>query len=1315
MDSISKVGLEQSMDISRSAAGSNKNLFSKIIEQESANVLLDGRNRYGESGQLRQSDDAIAVKTPDKIMAGNDPEYEQSPEPMVAIPESPLESNKIQPSAEVAENAPGIIRDEHQVILNVEYERFVLNDGLLGYSDSQRLFIPLSEISRTLDFNINVNAEKGTASGWFISEDRTFSLDMSKGRVVTGPKTLAVPSDGIAAADGEIYVDSSLLSQWFPVDFQLDFANQSIAVNPREKLPFQKRIEREQGWIRLEGQSDDGTRFPRKNSEYGMLSVPFADLGLKTSYSDRDDGNDGYKTDFYLSAKGDFGKMNSEVYFSGNDKEGVDTSRITLRRKDPNAQMLGPLKATGISAGDIRVAELPMIGGGLERGIGVTNAKILRPREYDTTYFEGNLPPDWDVEVYRNGTLVGSQRVGIEGQYSFSDVPVYYGKNDFKLVFYGPQGQERIETKTINVGNDLLKKGEHEYQITLSQKNAQVYDPDETIDLEDEDTPKLNFLYSYGLGGNLSVGGGLSSQEVGGDRHNYLNFGAKKSFDNLYLSGDFLQDTRGGNAVEMLAQTGINDISLRFKKRFYNGLDTTSGSLNDLKSQTAVSASGKIDKKGELPDIPYTLSYGETEKDDSTYRYLDGRLSANIKNINLSSGLRWSENDESDDAASWTGDFQTTAQLGDFRLQGRLTYDLDPDPTLTAAELSNFLRIDDNLSAELSLSKYMDDQKELAGTMGLNWKHDNFTLSPQFSYDDRGNWQAFLGISTSFGMEPRSGKLKASSTRMADSGAVSARVYHDKNYNGTFDAGDEHIDGAVVKAVQSDKKAESDETGVAFLTGLQKYKPTDIVLDKSTLEDPFWEPIAKNLSIVPRPGHVEQIDIPVVTTGEIDGRIVIESEDGEKKYLSNVKVQLIDEKGKMVQETRSAYDGFYCFQKILPGKYSVQVTPEDDQNIDSASQEVKIDSEGALALGNDITLKSREIRMADEKPVELENQSQVAMGESPRQATDKVDPLRRPGIAQAMQGRAPILEPQIPMAPSASFDILKAEPPKQRPLEIKSLKDEPVAPQVPVLNSSLSPRFGLHLSSYRTQEKAAAGIKYLMDKYKGILDDADFTIKKVHVSKEKGVWYRVVAGAFDTKEQLKTMQNRIKMASPYAKIITLDGNNEGRVYKGVHLTSFRTVKKAKLSIEELKNQYPSLLKETQFTIKEKDLGPEMGKWNRVIAGNFSNNEEAQTLARKIKMKTPYCKDIELQKQEQFGIHLASYRSSANAYKGLRVIQKKLGPLLNNEEISLRKVNLGPEKGIWYRIIAGEFEEKNSGEDLKQTLKQMNQYAHIIKF
>lgn len=1305
-----------------------------------------------------------------------------------------LPTQEIDPAVTSTEDAPFKLSDESYLLLNLNYGKNILGENIVGYGDLQNLFLPLGELSRTLDFSINTDADKGTAKGWFISEGRTFNLDLTKMEVMVDGKKEQIPEKSVMVADDDLYVDSKLLSKWFPVDFNFDYSKQSIGIEPREKLPFQNRMEREQGWDISRRRNSNDTKFPREKSEYDFLGPQFVDINVGASYT-KNTRNGDQQTDsnFNLLSRGDLAKMSSEIYLAGNSRDNLNDARFTLERVDPDKNLLGPLKATSIAAGDISPPRLPEIGGSTrEKGISISNKEMNRSSDFDTTFFEGSLLPGWDVEVYRNDSLMASKRVGEDGKYYFGDMPIYYGKNDYKLVFYGPQGQKRIETKSIDVDSNVLKKGRGEYNISLTQKNTDVYDP-EKQHYRDMGTSKVDATFDLGINEKLSMGVGISSQEVESDRHNYLNLNAKGSYKNIRLRGDYIKDTQGGDAITGLAQTQVKGVDLNLKQKVLNDL------RNNNYLQTDIAASGIIRDLSFLPDLRSGLFIQDLDGENFHETSVGSSIATNIDNTKLSNylNLRKTSND-SGDSTSLNGNFQISSEIKDLRIGGSLDYDIKPETEITAAELSGTYNITDNLSSSVNLKKTMQEDEDFEGTLKLNWNRNNgkFIISPSVSYDTDDNFKAMLNFSTSLGIDPKTKKINSSSTPMGENGMALINVYQDKNNNSIFDQGDEIIKGATVKAVQSHIKAETDADGDAVFTGLRNYLPTDILVDKATLEDPFWEPKIEGVSIVPRPAHIHDIFIPVIETGEIDGTVYREMKDGTEIPFTNVRMQLTDEKGNVVQETRSKYDGFYLFEKIPLGNYQVRVDPLELEKKGLGEvllSDMNIKTEDNVLSGNNLhlALLSKETKPEGtvEKPLiaaKMENtesaeaipKTTVGVAQTdktdPKGTTAYTEPSNKPDVIIPAGGPDKVAvkeptslgatgEPKVAKAvpemdsaktaPGPSVGVVQTDKTDQKETtahtESAKKTDGIIPAAVPVKEGVKAPtpsleaadepkvdkavpkkdvaraaaekteavvphheRFGVHLSSYRTSEKAIAGIDDLRKKYKNILGDAEFTVKRVHVSDEKGTWYRVFAGVYDDKEKAEQLKNKIKMAEPYCRVLSLGSKSDAETNKGVHLTSFRTTRKAKLSIQELKEQYPVILKNADFTIKSVDLGPEKGKWERVIAGNFSNEADAKRLAKRIKMNSPYGKTMQVEENEEFGVHLASFKTCEKASRGLKILQKKFSSTLNNDDFSIRRVDLG-EKGIWYRIFSGRFKDENSAVSTMNSLKSMKQYARIV--
>lgn len=1234
---------------------------------------------------------------------------------------SQADTSMIQATSPATDKGP-VISDDNLLVLNVTYNNHVLNNGMAGYGDEGKVFLPLDEMARTLDFNIDVDYKAGKAQGWFISEDRKLYLDLDKGQIVTDGREYDVPEGSIVAGEGDIFIDSKLMGVLFPVDFNTNFSEMSLEIEPREKIPFQEKLDREAKWNRINPYAETQPELPRRESRYKLFSTPFVDFTLRSDYS-KNDRSTSAQGGYSILSKGDLGYMSSEVFISGDNKKSLQNFRIALERSDPNAGLLGPLKATNLALGDISTPSFPIIGGvRKETGVSVSNMELNRPSEFDTTNFNGTITPGWDVELYRNEILIETHRVRSDGRYSFEEVPVYFGSNDFKLVFYGPQGQKRVETKQINVGDQMLKQGKGAYQLAVSKKNDELWDPGNKPPKPDQGGLKAVAKYEAGLSKNISLSSGLSSEEVKDQRHNYINAGMRGSFSGFSLNSDYIHDTAGGDAVQVLGQTRLGPVSLRAKQEVFSNFTDPEDNLDPKTALTDISLNGTIPGNGTFPSLPFSLTYRDTKREFSHEKILGTRLSANFKNLNLNQYLEVKDDSKFGKASpEIKGYVQGTSQIGPLRTRGIVNYEIEPETEITGVGLSNLYRINDQLSSELILNHELQYTDTSKARLKLNWNNGKFILSPEIYADTQGNYGGLLSFNMSFGQEPRSGRIKASSNSIADTGGVSARVFNDKNLNGVFDKGDEPIKGAEVKAPQSHKKALTNDEGIAFLTGLTKYKPTDVNLNTDSLEDPFQEPLAKGNSIVPRPGHVDLMEIPVVTTGEVDGTIFKEGTDGVRIPLANRTIQLLDPEGKVTDEVRSEYDGFYLFMKVKPGQYTVRIKPDDEPgkgyipSSGSVSAPIKIGKDGTVASGNDILFKiseEKETRVA-KASINTKPGTLAPMGEKATAADHTFS--RDLSLANESKGIAKTVEtPHLRFLPPEKEKTGPVhETAKDNNIAIvkEDLRVEKTAFIPPAdeksQKSDYQQKYGLHLTSYRTPQKAVQGIGFLRNKYQTLLGKTDFSVKPVDLGPEKGKWYRVIAGSFGTLKETEALGNRIKMQSPYCRVVSTGDNT------GVHLTSFRTEKKAAESIKELKAQYPNILGNISFSIQDEDLGPEKGKWKRVIAGNFQDREEAKALAQKIKRIKPYAMPVGVEKKSSTGIHLASFRTSKKADEALEKLHKKFPGLVADKSLFIRQVDLGT-KGTWYRVIAGSFENREDADSTIRNLISRNQYAAPVK-
>jgi len=97
-----------------------------------------------------------------------------------------------------------------------------------------------------------------------------------------------------------------------------------------------------------------------------------------------------------------------------------------------------------------------------------------------------------------------------------------------------------------------------------------------------------------------------------------------------------------------------------------------------------------------------------------------------------------------------------------------------------------------------------------------------------------------------------------------------------------------------------------------------------------------------------------------VSTSEIDGTVYLER-NGEFREAANVALQLLDNENKTTDTLRSAYDGFFIFEKVVPGQYTLRVDPSklERLGLEASEHVVTVTKESEILSEQDIILRNR--------------------------------------------------------------------------------------------------------------------------------------------------------------------------------------------------------------------------------------------------------------------------------------------------------------------------------------------------------------------
>lgn len=859
--------------------------------------------------------------------------------------------------------------------------------------------VGFATLTQILELPINFNTELTRANGWLFNENNTFKLTVDNETQqmtveANGSNWQLGPNEFQQEAD-DLYVDMELIAQWLGLSYQIDESRLKMALTSKRQLPVELRIARRSKEISPVAVAT-GSVMPYRETGYKLFTPPLLDAQVGVSQR-AGQSNASYS----VSGAQDLAYLTGKFYFSGGRGDLLNSARLTFARESDKNDLLGPLKATEFEFGDIQpVASSLGTGRNLGRGLRFSNIPLVSSVDGQLVSFIGEVADGWDVELYRNGVLL-DQEFGIDdGRYDFNDVPLDYGINEFELVFYGPQGQVETRTEVYNLDNNTIKRGDFNYQFSVIEANESVF-PLEEQNYQSANTSKgmqTNLVTSYGLFDwlSLNAGSGLFQPDGKEDVRSH-NLGLSASlFGKAFLSTSVNETRDLSRQTNHDLRTQILGQNFNLNYRQIETLDPAENPVDNTEDIYGVAMSGQLFRSSDLP-----VSYqNEWRRSDTYGEELDVfRNSLGVRTAfgSFSHALEWRKQEllpgtlppvvdmfnvdqyaqtllaqmEEQQQQELTGVEQyERSTFGSLQYRNSFNsvftrvfanYSIRPQSELTSYGVSLSYPFTPDITSSFSLFRYQLTN-QTSGNLGVNWRLDNLYLTASTSYSSMTGWSGGLNARFGFGVSEDAGYFSTNSS-VSQAGAVTARVFEDKNLNGVKDENEPAIAGAEVQSLQGGRKqAITNEKGVAVVTGLSALQTTDIVVDRASFEDATMKTLLPGVAIMGRKGRMEHIEFAATSTGELEGTLYLGTESGEMLPAAYAQIQLVNEQGKVVDTAQSEFDGYYLFVDVLPGKYKVMIDKSftNRRNL-RLSDPVYLGIRGGEVLnGNDIMLARKE-------------------------------------------------------------------------------------------------------------------------------------------------------------------------------------------------------------------------------------------------------------------------------------------------------------------------------------------------------------------
>lgn len=852
---------------------------------------------------------------------------------------------------------------EHEMVLQVLYKKYLLSDGAEAVAGKAGILLPLSMLASSLDFAIAVDPAGGTARGWFLEESRTFDLDVVRGDARIAGQSHPWSEGAVEVRDDDIYVAAALLSKWFPLRFEFDLAAMTVTVQSDATLPFEAALERERLKNRDAGGDDDTGVLAAVKPEWEAFDWPFADVSLDTLESSDASVEDQHRGSILLA--GDLLYMGARGYAAIDGGGRFSDARLRLERRDPDGEALGELGVTDFQVGDLYTEPLPLVADGAAAiGIHLSNEPLRRAAEFDRVDLAGDLPPGWDVELYRNGALLGVQGTTRDGRYAFTSVPLLAGANDLRIVMYGPQGQRREDVRRYFAGPGLVRPGQTLYDFQVGRHESGLVDAGDEVHDEARGVSRVQFAVEQGLTRGISLAAAYARVPAGDAARNYVSAGFRGQVAGVFGRIDLAQDLDRGRAVEASLLTSLGETSFSLRHARYSSF-TSEATLRYGAGLTGRTLT-RIDAPLALGDTVVTAGF-----DGGIDRYAGGRrdvvlassVSTFVAPVSLAHEARWRRIRAGAGIGSrlFEGSLLANGRFGRRdSLRTDLDYEMTPHAAIRDLRASWDHSLRDDLSLRGEVLHAFGRERENGAFVGANWRTRHASFGVSAGYSDRHGAEVSAGVTFGIGREPSSGRWFARAEPVAGSGAVVARAFLDRDSDGRFGAADTPLPGVRFRGTSGSE--ETDASGAATLPGAGPYQSARISVDPDTLGDPYYVPAVAGYRAQTRPGRVTQIDFPITPTGEVEG-VAVMRKSGADLTASNVRLVLMDGADRVVAQTRSAYDGAFLFERVPPGRYRVGVDPDQIARLDMMVRkrpDVELSAAGAVVSGVRLVLERDE-------------------------------------------------------------------------------------------------------------------------------------------------------------------------------------------------------------------------------------------------------------------------------------------------------------------------------------------------------------------
>lgn len=760
-------------------------------------------------------------------------------------------------------------------------------------------YLPVQEIFDILKIK-NEKTETGI-SGFIIHPDSTYTIDFRENQIIYGNEIYALPaSDFIESPTGN-YLRSDYFGSIFGLDTKFSFRSLSVALETDKELPVLKQMRLQkmrENLDRVKGIVDPDTIMPRS---YPFFRPGILDWGLVATQQTEIENDSRIMLGFGTMFLG--GETNLMLNYST--RVPFDSRNQFYQWKYVNNRndLLSQVTAGRIFTRATSSLFAPV------SGVQISNSPLQNRRSFGTYTLSDYTDPRWTVELYVNNVLVDFVEADASGFYTF-DVPLMYGNTAVNLRFYGPYGEERVETRLINIPYNFVPKNELVYTLSAGI-------------VENDDLNRFSRLnLNYGLNNAITIGGGVEylSEVESGELMPFVNSSMRLA-PGLLFSGEYMYGVKG-DALLSYRTPGNLQVDLNYVN--YDE-DQTAINFNYLEERK-ISLSTPVRTRGF--SMFARLSLNQIIMPVTEFTTAQVLLSGAVMGVSTNLTTYGIYNDRVKEPTIYSSISQT------YRLPYRFLFSPQLQFDFSRNNFNNLiLELERPIFARGFLNvAYENNFLRNAHIFEFGFRYNlNFAQTAFTSRIGNRNSSLVQSARGSLLLDDNTGRILTSNRSSMSRASLTIIPFLDLNHNGIKDPMEPPVPGLELKNRLGQVAYNHDMT-ILRITELQPYVDVVLELDPVSLDNIAWKISNPKIAVQTLPNHFQEILVPVEVMGEVGGMVFFKDESGTRGQ-GRIIINIFDAEGKKAARVLSEGDGYFTYLGLAPGNYTAEIDAEQLQNL----------------------------------------------------------------------------------------------------------------------------------------------------------------------------------------------------------------------------------------------------------------------------------------------------------------------------------------------------------------------------------------------